>query len=185
MLCYASMIQSLSMVRKEAPKHFIFVASDTDKHRISRPSADAVAKYRLYRGEWGLGSMTRHRKALRPGDRVLIYLSGKRENGRHFIAKCEVSSDVFAVPQGLGQVLDAPDRLGNSPAAFSVALRAVKYFRKPIPIEPLKEKLSFIKQPQSAKWGAFMQGGVILITPKDYQVITERSQNERIASKVQ
>lgn len=161
-----------SKSKTKPPKHYIFVASDADKNRMNKPSANAVAKYRLNRGEWGLGLRTKNRRSLAPGDKVLIYLSGTRENGRHFIAECKVSSDVFSVPGSLAQVLDAPDRLGNSPAAFSVELSGVKYFRKPIPIAPMREKLSFIKQPKSKKWGAFMQGGVILITPKDYQVIT-------------
>jgi hypothetical protein len=152
-------------------KHYIFVASDADKNRMSKPSADALAKYRLNRGEWGLGLRTKNRRSLSPGDKVLVYLSGRRENGRHFIAQCEVSSEVFSVPNRLSHVLDAPNRLGNSPAAFSVGLRGVKYFRKPIPIEILKEKLSFIKQPKSKKWGAFLQGGVILITEKDFRFI--------------
>lgn len=152
-------------------QHYIFITSDADKNRMSRPSASTLAKYRLSRGEWGLGTRTRNRNALEIGDRVLIYLSGKREGGGHFIAECKTASDVHPVPNSLAQLVDAPDRLGNSPAAFSVALRAVRYFREPVPIAPLKKKLSFVKQPDSEKWGAFLQGGIIHISPKDFQTI--------------
>ena len=163
------------MKASRTPNHYIFITSDADKSRMSRPSAASLAKYRLSRCEWGFGVRTKNRKAITIGDRVLVYLSGKRENGSHFVAECTVASDVHQVSNSFSQTVDAPDRLGNAPAAYSVSLKAVRYFQVPVPIKALKRKLSFIKQPESKKWGAFLQGGALLISPKDFHTILDKS----------
>jgi predicted RNA-binding protein with PUA-like domain len=159
--------------------YFIFLASDTDPCRLAKPSAYQVAKYRLGRGEWGLARLTRHRMDLRIGDTILIYVSGRRDLSQHFLASCNVSSLPTPIPAKLANLVDAPDQQGISPPFYSVALKNVSYLPNPVPIQELRTQLSFIKQPNSKKWGAYLQGGVVRMTPEDYRLICKRAKQRK------
>lgn len=154
-----------------AQSHYILIASDTDKNRLSKPSAFDVACYRLKRQEWGLSSHTHNRLAIKKGDYVLIYCAGKRKNGMHFIASAQISSNVYKIPMPLRQETDAPDNEGITMSEYGVGLSNICLFGNPVSISPYKEKLSFIKNPGSKKWGSSLQGGSRRITGADFRLI--------------
>lgn len=161
--------------------YFIFLTNDVDSRRLAKPSALEVAKYRLGRREWGLARMTRHRTELRVGDKVLVYLTGHRDFSQHFVAKCTIGGSVKQIPSSLSKLVDAPDRQGVSMPVYSVALADTQFLSNPVSIRDHLTKLNFIKQPESKKWGAYLQGGVIKITRDDYRLISERG-NRRAKS---
>lgn len=159
--------------------YFILLASDTDPCRLAKPSAYQVAKYRLGRGEWGLARLTRHRMSLSIGDTLLIYVSGRRDLCQHFIASCNVLSLPQPLPSKLASLVDAPDQQGIAPPFYSVGLKNVSYLPNPVSIQELRTQLSFIKQPHSKKWGAYLQGGVVRMTSKDYRLICNRANQQK------
>jgi hypothetical protein len=164
----------MSKTQRPSISHFIFIASDCDVSRLSKPSAYQVAKYRLQRRQWGLGLHTRNRNALRPGDAVIIYVSGQRESGRQFIASCTVASQVKGVNMSVASAIDAPNHDGNVSVVSAVQLKDIQFFNHPVPVATLKQKLHFIKKPDSPKWGAYLQGGVKRISGRDYELILRR-----------
>ena len=154
-----------------SPSYYILVASDTDKNRLFKPSALDVAKYRLGRCEWGIGIRTRNRNTIKPGDMVLIYISGKRDLGKHFIAHAIVRSKATPVSGKMIAEVDAPRKNGIVLAELSIKLSTANFLKSPVAIKLIKGDLSFVTNPNSNRWGTFLQGGCMKITEKDYNFI--------------
>ena len=157
---------------------YILIAADTDRARLAKPSAYQIAKYRLGRGEWGIRFRTRNRMALSPDDKVLIYVSGHREYRQSFIAHATLASSAVRAPQVMQATIDAPDRTGNVPSEFVVALKEIRFFPNPVHINELKHKFSFVRDPDSTKWGSCLQGGTLRITEPDYNLVLSAGEGE-------
>ncbi|MCG3776154.1 MAG: hypothetical protein JW395_3003 [Nitrospira sp.] len=157
--------------RQAETRYYLLVAGDTDKSRLSMPSAYEVATYRLKRREWGLKETTRGRRLIKAGDMILIYASGAREHGKHFVAVAEVETEARLIPRSLVKAVDAPNDAGVVLSPYSISLKNCRIFPEPVGICPIKHKLACIKDPTSKKWGCVLQNGGLQITKKDFDLV--------------
>lgn len=152
------------------PKYYILVAADADKSRLSMPSAYDIAHYRLKTKRWGINTNTRNRTNLKAGDYALIYASGLRENGKSFIASARLESGAEILPHRCIGEIDGPNNLAHLLSGYSIKLTDINYFNKRVDIRNIKSLLSFVKNPDSPRWGGCLQGGCITISEKDFQL---------------
>ncbi len=113
---------------------------------------DAEFLKRINMKKWPIYNRTSHRKKLKEGDRILFYLAG--EPRKKFAGSAIIASD-----------------LEKENDDFVVTLSEIKKWGKHVLIIPLLESLEFIKN--KSNWGIYMQGGVVLLSDKDYNTITK------------
>jgi predicted RNA-binding protein len=156
----------------ESVNHYLFVAADTHHSSIGMPSAHEVAKHRLKNQAWGLNLCTSFVSALKPEDRAVVYISGRREFARHIVASATMSSAAKEVRSSkLRMRIDAPRNLGVILAPLAVELKNVKLFKHPVDIRSIAGALDFIKSPEPRRYGKYLQGGVRRISESDYNLI--------------
>jgi len=156
---------------------FVLLASDVQKSLFAYPSAYEVTKDRLQRKIWGLNKNTKNRRKISVGDNLLFYTSGTRENCRAFIASARVAAKIdhpsleehHSVDPLYHKYVGVPDVI--------IKLDNVIYLNRSVPINEIKARLSFIKAPESPKWGAFLQGGCITITYADFEEVKAAAKN--------
>jgi hypothetical protein len=159
--------------------YYILVAGDTDKQRLAKPSAYEVAIHRLKMGEWGIKLTTRNRKAFKQGDFALIYVSGMRQQGMHFIAKVSIASGAKPIPREHSLLIDAPRNEGIVLSELSIKFLDYDLFEKPVSMKGIKNKVKFIKFPNSNRWGCVLANGALRITKTDYDLIVESAKGEK------
>ena len=130
------------------------------------PSGLSVAKACRSRLVWGLGDRTLYRTTLKTGDRALIYIAGARECRQSFVAEAAIAGQVQAIPLEIG-----PRRWTST-----IRLADFHWFERPVHIHPILARLEFIPDPQNKKWGSILQGAVLRITQRDYDLITSAGQ---------
>lgn len=152
------------------PNYFIFVAADVDKSRTYMPSAHEVATFRLEKKEWGVTRSTKCIYQVKPEDRILVYVSGYRENARAFIACATVSSCLLDIKHGLGYNIDSPTNDRHVVSNYLFQLKDIQLFPTPIPLAEVKEELEFI--PTGTKYyGVYLQGGIRRLSEHDYDLV--------------
>lgn len=150
---------------------YILIAADVHQRLLHLPSAKDVATARIKQGLWGLHSRTKNKNSIQDGDHLIIYLSGIRNPSRVFFASTTVSQKIDLPSPSLKSLVDR-DLMGASSVPTSILkLNPAHIFKNPVSIYELKHRLSFIKNPDSPKWGSCMQGGCIRITKNDYNII--------------
>jgi len=148
--------------------YFVLIAADSDRNRLYMPSAFELAKYRLERKEWGLKERTRYRRYMKPGDQVLIYISGWRENAQHFVAHATIAS----VPEAnTGGSVDSPEMHTSIFSEYKVAIKNVHYFSKPVCARDLLDKFTFVAPNRRNMWRIYFQGGAIRLQAYDFNLV--------------
>lgn len=153
--------------------YYILVTSDVSPNRLTAPSAYDVAQYRLSRGVWGLNSRTVLRKSIKSGDKVLIYISGRRENRQCFISHAVVGSRSRPTNFNNRAEIDAPFGKGVMVPEFFIILNNVFIFKSYVSIRKCKNDLELIKSPEV--WWRFIQGGIKKISKNDFEKIVQLS----------
>lgn len=102
---------------------------------------------------WPIYKRTNNRMNIKKGDKILFYLAGSHR--RKIVADAVLSSS-----------------LKDDGDEFSIGISKIKLWKKQILIKSFVESLEFIKN--KAKWGVFMQGGVVRITDKDFDLLKIR-----------
>jgi hypothetical protein len=151
------------------PSYFVLITADADRNRLYLPSAFDLAKYRLERKEWGLKDRTRYRKYMTPGDQVLIYISGYRENAQHFVASATIAS---APTNNTGGIVDSPVMQTSIFSEYKVALKNAHYFSTPICARDLLDKFKFVAPNRRTMWRIYFQGGAIRLQAYDFNLVT-------------
>lgn len=129
------------------PENFwIFVIKNTDEE----------FEKRMKEKSWPIYSYTVNRKRIRPGDKIAFYKAG--EGNKIILGISETSSEIKAQEGGID---------------FTVSLRNIDVWNKPILMKPLVDKLDFIDNKD--QWGRYMQGGVVSISKKDFETISAKS----------
>ena len=146
----------------DAAAYYVFVATDISRDLVSLPSGLSVAKACRAKRVWGLGGRTLYRNTLKPHDRALIYIAGAREYSQAFVAEATI----------LGLVQSIPVKIGPRLWPSTIPLKDFHWFRSPVFIHPILAQLDFIPDPENKKWGAVLQGAVLRITARDYELIT-------------
>lgn len=142
--------------------HYLLIANDCWDDAGKRIPAMKVALHRLERGLWGLYANTPHRKLLREGDVVLVYLAGQSAGGKTFFAKARVKG-VTTEPRLLRG-------LCGDPPISAIMLEDIDRFRNCPKIADIKDELDFVPK-GNPKWGCVMQRGVKRIGEKDFSRI--------------
>jgi len=126
-----------------------------------------ISSYRLQKNVYPIYHSTRITD-LKPNDSFIFYLAGQKTkvgfNTKKFIAYGMIE-DVI-----VDRNYDENDIHISLPIEKVVRLKSVVK-NKSVSIYDVKDKVSFVTKKK--KWGSSMQGGVIQITEKDYNLIIE------------
>lgn len=156
------------------PNYYIFIANDVDKARTYMPSGYQVAIHRLEHMFWGVTSTTRCIKQIRENDRILIYVAGKREHAQKFISTARIISGLCKIQKGTNYNIDSPTEDRFLVSHFCYKLDDVQTFENFVDIRDLLKKLSFIGKCKK-KYGVYLQGGIVKILEKDFDLICSKS----------
>lgn len=151
---------------------FVLTVADADRNRRYLPSALDLAKYRLKRKEWGLKKRTRYRRHMKPGDKVLIYLSGARDFSQHFIAEGIIAS---ASQGNKGALVDSPNIQTSIFSEFKIGLTGIRFFPRPVCVRDLLEKFEFVSPHRRKMWRIYFQGGALRLPRKDFELVVRAS----------
>ena len=160
----------------QIPCYYLLVAVDADKSRVAAPSAYEVALHRLRLGKWGFGDRTPFRRSIDIGDRVLIYIAGRRLNGGTVIASAQVCSPARSMSRSLAATIDSPSEARNVVTHFYIGLDHVEIFPCPVELKKFQSHLSFVTKPNTPKWGTRLQTGAIRLTEADYKMLKVSSE---------
>lgn len=146
--------------------HFILIASDSESLSGSILPAMEIAQRRLKAGTWPLYKGTPHKRDVREGDMLIVYLAGSR------------AMQFFAIAEAGGVNFDAADSradedtLNSAPHAVLTVTQA-QIFQYPLPLARIKNQLEFIPK-NTPKWGCVLQRGVKRISSADAKLITDK-----------
>lgn len=152
---------------------FILVAADQDKSRLSLPSAYDLALHRLRNRRWGLNQRTRNRKFIAAGDEVVVYASGKRENGMTFVGRATVARTGVPLSHEDRYNIDSPVQREPSVCVEAILLSNVEVFRQPIPIKSLVRQFQWVRNPGSHGWGTALMAGTMRLSERDFELILD------------
>ncbi len=132
----------------------------------------AIFEHRLKEHFWGIPELTEKGKPeanlteLQPGDHALFYLISKERGGR-FLGSAVLDSEFVHLNEEQTQQLVHKEFIDHAQGVF---LRDAKKWNKPIALDYLREKVSFISG--GTKAGLFFQGSLKKIkNPSDYHDI--------------
>ena len=101
---------------------------------------------------WEIGKKTVNKQQLSPGDHIIFYQGGK--SGQTLIGTAKIASKL---------------QRSQNPINDYVKIHNISLFKRPIPIKPLLDKLSFVKNLQY--WGLYFKGGIIKLKKADYSTL--------------
>jgi len=158
-------IGSDDLLENSPPSHFLMIVTDG----AAKHSAFDLAKRRLDQGLWPIYKGTRNRRAMRPGDILLIYLGGSKGWSQSIVASATIES----IDEGGRRALPSVDsESAQTDQPFkTLRLRDIEVFREPLNIRPFVGKLTFL--PNSPKWGAVLVGGCRKMTKEDFLQIDQ------------
>lgn len=144
---------------------WIFIVVD---HLIGSRTVSAmdVLKDRLERKIWIVNSKNPNVKHLREGDEVIFYL-GRSRRERGFIGIGVLASK----PRSLMKLDGVEYASPSSKFDQVVELRDVKLWEKVKPVVKIVPRLGFIKNKRN--WGIYLQGGIVRIFKRDFELIVE------------
>jgi hypothetical protein len=147
--------------------NYILICTDTTGRAGERLSARAVAESRLRECCWPLYQQTAHRKVIRPGDRVVIYIGGTAPGARCFIAQSMVSAVFEMGPLRHQRPVD-----GQTQKCIATSLELTRpiVLAPPVLVADVFPRLSIA--PSTAKhWGTALMGGMRRISDGDWDMI--------------
>ena len=154
----------------------MFIASDAHRLMLSKPSAYEIAMHRIFIEKWGINERTRNKNQLKPGDRMVAYAAGKRENGGNFIGLAELRSETSNTTAKIRFDISDPRGEMHILSAHYVELSNTAIFPNKVAIAGIRGELEFIQRVKNPiKWGAALQGGVVQISETDFETILVRS----------
>ena len=142
---------------------YIFVNSDSYDFNDKKVHAPKISSYRLKNRIYPIYKGTKLKKFLKPNDCFIFYLAGNpKSQTKRFVAygkikNIETETDYNEDDVHLCEPIEKIVRLKSVIVGKSASIYGIK------------DKLSFISKKR--KWGASMQGGIIKITEKDYNLI--------------
>lgn len=148
--------------------HYLLIVNDCWDDKGKKIPALMVARHRLEQGLWNLYPNTPHRKLLREGDGIIVYLAGQSEGGKTFIAKATVKG-ITNDPRFLRG-------LYGEPPIAAILLTDISTFQTCPKIADIKDELDFVPK-HNPKWGCVMQRGVKRIEEKDFLRIMTAAEN--------
>jgi hypothetical protein len=133
--------------------YYVFQVSDQSNYGKQKSAFEVFDFLVRERSVWGFGFHTPNRKAILPGDRILFYLTGSKN--QTFVGSATLKTGAYK------------DEIGESkdwyldPETLRIDLEDIKIFNEPKPRSLFK----------SIEWKP-AQGGSSKISERDYQIIT-------------
>lgn len=152
------------MTQRVEKQSFLLIASPTETFNGKIIPAEEMARRRLDAGMWGLYKNTPHKKHIKPGDELIIYLAGIK-GGMRFIAAATAGEINFKVRK---YEVDG-DALTNVPTAV-LEVQDIRVFSRDVAIHDIKERLGFIPKGTN-RWGCVLQRGAKQLTTEDASLI--------------
>ena len=142
---------------------YIFVNSDSYDFNDKKVHSPKIATLRLKNKIYPIYHKTRLKKYLKPGDSFIFYLAGHPvSETKSFVAYGKIKE--IKVDRNYNE-----DEVHLSQPIEKIVVLKSLYIKKPVSIYKVKDKLSFVTKKK--KWGPSMQGGILKITDKDYDLI--------------
>lgn len=156
------------MAQSTSTNNFILIASCLLSHKYGEMTGYDVTEYRLDDCIWPLYKYTRNRRIIRENDNLLIYIAGRSQYGRCFVAKATVAEVLNFNPRQHRSYYEpsyiVPEKM--------IKLKDIEWFSKPVDIIGLLDQLAIIPS-NKKKWGCIMHGGCRKLSNKDYNLILE------------
>jgi len=144
---------------------YIFVNSRSYDFNDKVVGSPTISSYRLLNKIYPIYDGTRLQSFLKPNDKFIFYLAGKLKSKTNmFVAHGEIEDIV------VNNFYSEDDLHISSPIGKVIKLKSIVE-GKNLSIYDVKDNLSFVTKKK--KWGSSMQGGIIQITEKDYNLITK------------
>lgn len=121
---------------------------------------------------------------IKEGDCVVIYAAGARDGGKQFIGYATVAGRNDAVTSRERAELLGPAKEETSTIISILRLSEVFLFEPAVKIQSVKAKLSFIRNPDSPKWGSALQGGAVSITRDDFNSIARLTNSKPFSKNI-
>ncbi len=156
------------------PSCWIFNVRDDENGKYSR-TGNEIYSHRMRDYFWGLkertetGRRTANVSSLQEGDNVLFYLAGK--DGHCFLGTCVLAS-------GLTKSRIIHEEYLDWEKGVRLKKESIEKWRKPLPIERLRGKVSFV--PFGKNYGWNLQGTVKKIDCDEHDIVI-REHNARLS----
>jgi predicted RNA-binding protein len=151
--------------------YYIFIINDILVDSNQSVSAEDIADTLIANNIWVFAENTANMKKLKEGDKVLIYIGGrKRKHYTHLIEitrkpkKFRDSNTTYSFT--IAQITDS---LGLKWMSVCAGIKIVRKFDEPIPIKPLIQKLHFINQ--KVNYGLNLRAPIVSIGEDDFNYI--------------
>lgn len=159
--------------RKE---YVVLTVSDTKSATVGTTPAYDILKYRLKNKIWGLHSRTKCRNYIKDGARLIFYITGKRNHSRCFMAEATAVGSLGSFSSfDLERYTDKKEWIDDGGQVYKIELMGIKWFKNPVNIYDIKDKMELFSRKKTNKWGTFIQGGAFRISDKDYSLIKKKS----------
>jgi hypothetical protein len=133
-------------------------------------SPQEILNQRMKDRFWGLGDRTPNRKNLEKGDHVVFYIGNPV---KAFGALACLATSAFELSEDEKQEVSHGLKLYRPP--YGVRLQDVELWDRLRPVEDLLPGLEFIENKEF--WGPYFQGGVRLLSEKDFRTIVSGDSN--------
>jgi hypothetical protein len=157
----------------DLPNYYVFLVRDgADEISGQRLTAREILESRAGAGTWPLGARTPHQRHLAEGDKIAFYATGMPNKHNPYAQSVLAIGVVAGVKAERRRFTEIPANWlgGIAPTTAFVPVRDVEMLAEPRPIRPYVERLSFIGLKEH--WGLYMKGGIIRVTPDDYNLLT-------------
>lgn len=155
---------------------FLLITNRAEKIDGSWESAFNMANRRLNSHVWELYENTPHKKELKTGDLVIVYLAGPEKGAMSFIGQAEILK-IDNSPRACFDFERANQDTLTAPPVAIITLHQIKFYKTPIKIHEIKDSLDFIPKTTN-KWGCVLQRGVKKLSAKDAHKISSWSSDK-------
>lgn len=156
--------------------NFIFIVNDILGEENTKISATTIAKTLLTAGIWIYRDNSPNLKWIKDNDKILIYLCGPGR--RHFVASVQVIEEAKLF-RDKSIVLDEAvysiaTQLGLRWMSLYTKVEVEKVFKEPVEIQPLVDRLQFIKDKKN--YGLHLRLPIVKISDEDFNLILHESE---------
>ena len=133
-----------------------------------------VLKHRLSNKIWGLNKRTMYAGNLENEIEIIFYIAGKKDFSQHFFARAKIANSLPFRETDLELYNPSSYWVKNRPIT-KLILKNIKYFKSPVPIKEIMNKLDLFKKKNHVHYGKFLQGGIKYLTDNDVNLIIKHS----------
>lgn len=146
--------------------YYIFIANSVEFEPFTK--GEDIAKVLAGRGMWLASRFTPFRRLYKAGDHVLLYVAGR--GARYFIGDAEIGGHI---EDANAEDIATAEALGLDGFREKIPLSKAAIWKESVPIKPLVEKLSFIKDKRN--YGLHLRQAATRINREDYDRLMQHA----------